>query len=507
MRVAFRVDASVQIGSGHVMRCLTLAEQLRERGALVLFICRELAGNLNDLIAGKRLELYPLPAVADPRARLAGNHHAGWLGVTWEQDARETLLALETHGGKWDWVVVDNYALDIRWEETIRERADKVMVIDDLADRRHDCDLVLDQNLYEGMDQRYKHLVPAKCQLLAGPKYALLRPEFARFRQLLSDRSGVVRRILVFYGGSDATNETAKALIAIREARLPGIEVDVVVGAGNPNKGEIKKLCSALQGAHFHCQVDNMAELMAAADLMLCAGGTTTWERCSVGLPGLVMATAANQEDVADYSARMGLSFYLGPAASVSAQRLGEALRVWAHSPQGMRLLSATGLAAVDGKGVQRVARILMPLKVTLRRAILEDCDAIYGWRNAEETRRYIFDQEPIPLEQHRAWYRRTIENSDRVMLIGEVNDKPVGVLRYDLSGDEALISVYLVPGGQGQGVGAELICSGSNWLRRNRPSIRVIKAEIFRVNLASIGAFEQAGYHEHHVTFQKVLQ
>ncbi len=507
MKVVFRADASVQIGSGHVMRCLALAEALRQKGTEVLFVCRELPGNLNTMIEDKDFGLCCLPApVGRQTVGLEWSRHAAWLGVHRRQDDEETLACQQKIKTPIACLVVDHYALDRQWEALMRPKVDKIMVIDDLADRKHDCDFLLDQNLYDDMDRRYLELVQPACRLLVGPRYALLRPEFYSARKQLRTRHGVVERLLVFYGGSDPCNETAKAIEAIRHARLKNVKVDVVVGSTNSHKEHIEKLCENSLGVHFHCQVNDMAVLMAAADMMLCAGGTTTWERCSLGLPGLVIATATNQEDVAADSARKGLSFYLGPALTVSAERLAEALNVLTASPQCLRMYSANELATVDGIGVQRVVGTIMPPRIVLRRAVWDDCNSVYKWRYAEETLRYIFNTESISLAAHRDWFQATLENPDMILLIGEIEGKPVGVVRYDISETEALISVYLVPGIQGQGIGTKLIQVGSDWLNQNCPAIKTINAEILPVNVGSLKAFEKAGYQEHRRIYQKVL-
>jgi len=505
MNIAIRTDSSLQIGSGHLMRCLTLADELRNRGAAVRFICREHAGNMIHLLDGKGYAVTRLQAgPADFPRRDDDVRHAAWLGVTWEEDAAETVTAMQ--GMESDWLIVDHYAIDSRWEERVRPHAGSIMVIDDLADRSHNCDLLLDQNLYDNMEQRYAGLTPQDCRLLVGPRYALLRPEFAAARQTLRQRDGVVRRMLIFYGGSDSTNETAKALQALAGLDRPDLTVDVVVGASSPHRQDIEALCCQMSNVSTYCQVDNMAELMTAADLAIGAGGATSWERCSLGLPSLITGLAANQLELAETGARHGLFFYLGEASAVSVEHLLFALKVFTHSPESLMSYSAHGVQAVDAKGAQRVAGMLAPPLIRMRSAMPEDCDSIHEWRNAEETRRYIFDAEPIPYETHRSWFHKTLDNPDRILLIGEIDGKPVGVVRYDLAGSEALISVYLVPGGQGQGVGSQLIRCGSSWLRENRPEIRVVNAEIFPENIASVRAFESAGYNQHHMIYKEVL-
>jgi UDP-2,4-diacetamido-2,4,6-trideoxy-beta-L-altropyranose hydrolase len=435
-----------------------------------------------------------------------GGYGEAWLGTAWQADAAEVLVILGLLPRQ-DWLIVDNYALDIGWEQQIRPGVGRIMVIDDLANRHHGADVLLDQNLYDGMASRYDGLIPDTCVKLLGPKYALLRPEFCVEQEILRRHCGIVRRILIFFGGSDPSNETTKALEAIGMLNRPDIAVDVVVGGGNPRRHELERLCRRYPGVTFYCQVDNMAELMSAADLAIGAGGTATWERCALGLPALVIALADNQVELAETAARRGMVFFLGSSGMVSSARIREALDLFIGAPENLSAITATSLAMVDAKGAQRVAIVLDPPSVAVRRAVLDDCDAIHAWRNSEETRRYIFEAAPIPLETHRRWFCATLENPQRILLIGEIDSRPVGVIRYDIEGCEALVSVYLVPGGQGQGIGTELIRCGSQWLREHCTNVTVIRAEIFRENVASLRAFEQAGFSEHHATYQEVIR
>ena len=332
MKFVFRADASVQIGAGHVMRCLTLAGELREKSAGVTFVCRELPGNLCGLIEKKGYTVHRLPG---KEQLTAGNMRRGrnaQPGRSWEEDAEQTRAVLESARGA-DWVIVDHYELDSRWESLLRACAKKIMVIDDLADRPHDCDLLLDQNFYQNMEARYDGLAPDHCRKLLGPGYALLRPEFRDAGKRLKGRDGSVRRILIFYGGSDPTGETAKALEAIRAINCLGIAVDVVVGGVNPQRDKLKRICSDMPFVFLYCQVDNMAELMVGADLALGAGGTANWERCFLGLPSIVTVVAQNQYETAKAAASAGALRLLGWFNEVSAENLRDAIEAALSSP------------------------------------------------------------------------------------------------------------------------------------------------------------------------------
>lgn len=320
MKVAIRVDASSQIGSGHVMRCLSLAAKLqKEHNAQVYFVMRRLAGNLFSLVQDKGYSVLPLLA-EQTEQKLIG--YEKWLTVPVEQDAKETIAELRTIGTV-DLLVIDSYAIEVIWENIVRPYVKKIMVIDDLANRKHDCDLLLDQNLYEDMHIRYNHLVPSHCQLYLGPKYALLRDEFYKARKTIRQRNGTIQNILVFYGGVDATNETGKALRSLEKIRnTDNVTVNVIVGANNPCKDEIEKCCLLHEKWHFYFQVSNMAEFMNESDLMLGAGGSTTWERCFLRLPALVTAVAENQIESCKYLEKCGVIEYLGVFNEVTENRI-----------------------------------------------------------------------------------------------------------------------------------------------------------------------------------------
>lgn len=483
MKVAFRADASVQIGSGHVMRCLTLADILRTRGAETRFLCRQMPGHLGELI-------------------LARGHALAWLPDT-GSDAECSAAALAA-GAPHDWLVVDHYGLAADWERTQRVVAKKILVIDDLADRTHDCDLLLDQNLQEA--GRYDVLLAADCRQLIGPRYALLRPQFAAAHAQQLARSGRVRRVLVFFGGADAGGETLKALAALDMLGRSDLAVDVVIGQSNPHHAAIAAACSGLPGTALHRQVEDMATLMASADLFVGAGGGSSWERCCLGLPALVLATADNQIGQSRALAREGAQLYLGPAQAVAADRLAHALGGLIDLPDLLVHMASQGQSLVDGRGALRVADHLVAESIHLRRALPGDSAMIHAWRNHPETRRHAFVSEEIDRETHARWFQGVLSDPGRELLIGEQGERPIGVLRYDIEAGRALVSIYLVPGLTGQGWGVRLLLAGEDWLRRERADVDLFEAEIRADNAASSGAFQAAGFQLSRSIFRKNL-
>lgn len=331
MLAVIRADASTSIGSGHVMRCLTLAHRLKkEKNAKVVFVMRVLPGNLIGVVEKQGFEVLKLPPA---NQKYSLNGYGLWLTVPMEVDAQQTIEVLQhylqEHGcDVVDRLIVDSYALDEQWELMLRPYCREIMVIDDLANRRHDCDILLDQNFYLNKDVRYVGLVPEHCKMLLGPEHALLREEFYEAKKHFRKRDGTIKNILVFYGGSDLTNETEKAIEALVQLHDEGYNftADIIIGVSNSRREKIEKICSKYNFLHYYCQVSNMAEFMNKADLMLGAGGSTTWERLYMELPALVTAVAENQIQGCRDCSQAGLIDYLGESEKVTVAVIVNAL-------------------------------------------------------------------------------------------------------------------------------------------------------------------------------------
>ena len=353
-RVVIRVDASVEMGMGHLTRCLSLADALKEDGTEVHFLLRSHAAALAGLIEANG---HAALLLADPPHRSAAareNRHASWLPTTWQQDAEQTLEAIGAIGAV-DWLIVDHYALDAGWEGLLRQRVPRLLAIDDLADRPHACDLLLDQNFVLDLETRYCGRVPAACRTLLGPRYALLRAEFAKLRSSLAARSGEVQRILVCYGGSDPSNETAKTLEAIKGLSHGLPALDVVIGLSNPHAESVSRLCGELPCAELHRGTDNMAELMRRADLAIGAGGGMCWERCCLGLPAIAVDIATNQIGALTGLASIGAIVHLGSAAAVTREELAGAVELLLIDSARNRRIGEAARTLVDGQGSRRV--------------------------------------------------------------------------------------------------------------------------------------------------------
>lgn len=489
------------MGTGHFARCLALADEVKSAGADVRFVSRYLPAPQREALLGGGYGFTQLAAA--PAAQPDALPHSAWLGTSQVQDARQTLDALA--GERCDWLIVDHYALGARWESAARAGASRILAVDDLADRVHDCDLLLDQSAPADQAERYREKVPDHCGLLLGTRYALLRQEFAVARRHSNPRDGEVRRVLVFLGGADAEGYTLPALDGLEALDLHGVAVDVVIGRLNPNAPQIEARCAA-RGFRLHVQTARMAELMRDADLAVGAGGISTWERCCLGLPALTLCVAENQRRLIDDAATRGL-VYAPEVQPRDASAIGAHLRCLAGNPLLLRALSRNGMAAVDGRGAQRVLRAMGCTQVSLRAAASADAANIYEWRNHAETRAASGNPEPISRPDHDRWFGAMLADDARVLLIGEVNAEAVGAVRFDIAGGEAQVSIYLVPGLPGRGLGPQLLGAAERWLVERRPEIRSFKASVLRDNHRSHGLFQACDYRRSVTQYHKEVR
>jgi len=480
MNVAIRVDSSRAIGTGHVMRCLALARCLRDHHCNVMFVCQELEGNIIPAITKEGFICHTFQLAA---------------GSGEEDDARSFSATLAGRSFQPDWVIVDQYELGEGWEK-LAGKGRKVAAIDDLANRRHDCAILIDTSYVQSAEKRYDGLVPDDCKLLLGPRYTMLRHEFAKLRSEVDlPRSGKVESVLVFFGGADATNQTSKVLDVLLPDPHRTYRLRVVVGISNPQAEQIKQRCSEADNCEFHIAPSNFGELMRDSDLMIGAGGTTTWERCVLGIPSIVITVAANQEVSSQTMGDEGLALYLGRDSEVSAELLLCAVTTAVNNPWLLRHFSRSSAEVVDGLGSLRVVRALMAPQIELRRAVLDDVARTHQWRNSALVRRISVESGEIPFEHHRSWFLAALKDPNRILLIGERSGVPVGVLRFDVKGPTASVSIYLDPQHTKSGIGPVLLQAGIKWVREYASEISWIYATILEENIPSQRLFRDAGF------------
>jgi UDP-2,4-diacetamido-2,4,6-trideoxy-beta-L-altropyranose hydrolase len=358
------------IGAGHVMRCLTLADALTAQGAHCHFISRAHTGHLLELIRQRGFEFTALPAElsAPPAANIQSvgdsakkPDHAPWLGCDWQTDAEQTRAILAKLQP--DWLVADHYALDQRWETALRPHYQKLMVIDDLADRHHQCDLLLDQNLGR-QPQDYANLVPAQCKVLTGPEYALLRPEFAALRAYSRQRrqQPALKQVLITMGGVDQPNATGQVLQALKGSALPqDCRISVVMGRQAPWLQQVRAQAKGMPWpTEVLVNISDMAQRMADSDLAIGAAGSTSWERCCLGLPTLLVVLADNQRLGAQALQEAQAALLIGDVNDI-AMKLPLAINASASHHRLQEMSTATA-AITDGRGVGKVLKAMRVL-------------------------------------------------------------------------------------------------------------------------------------------------
>ena len=508
-RILIRCDASLAIGSGHVMRCRTFARELQRRGASITFLCRRQAGDLIALLE-QEFQVLALPEL--PLALCKGFEgrelYGAWLGCSQNHDADDCLTALASAGvSSADWLVVDHYGLDSCWEAQLMDElsggefTSKLLVVDDLADRPHRADLLLDQNFFGAVtDQRYQSLVPSHCRQLLGPHFALLGPEYAQLHPLVPVRREL-RRLLVFFGGVDPGNLTGRTLEALMDPALAHLAVDVVVGLQSPHRHVVADLVAQRPFTTLHRPLPSLAGLIARADLAIGAGGATTWERVCLKLPTLVVAIAENQVPFAEALHQAGHLQLLGEAATVSAKQIRSELLAWVADP----FQQDAGCDLTDGMGALRLALEMLGPKtpIRLRPADSGDEALLLRWANDPQVRASSFSPDLIGRSDHHNWFRQGLADPNRLQLIATAADGcPIGQIRFDRQprsvqggSAEAMVGLSLDRCARGFGLAADLVRLGLQVMEQAwGPDIEAV-AEVLTTNSASNACFSRAGF------------
>jgi len=487
MKVIFRVDASLQMGTGHIMRCLTLAQALKEKGANVEFICRKHEGNLIDKIRSNGFVVHELKMFEETKVdtKLAHSH---WLGATQQQDADACVDIFKAK--KVDWLIVDHYALDEQWQKRLKPYYEKLMVIDDLADRKHQCDILLDQT-FGRQQEDYSAFTPKDCQLLLGSQYALLRPEFATWRPYSLERRSKpeFKQLLINMGGVDVDNVTETVLDELKTYNLPNdINITVVMGGSAPHLESVKSKAMTLPyKTEVRVDVDNMAEIMANSDVAIGAAGATTWERCCLGLPTIQIVIADNQIDIAKNLDSINVI-----QLHDSKHQLSKGIDNISSSISKISLASSS---IVDGSGASRVAKFIISKEnfvdlFFMRPAELKDVNFAYSLQT-KEIRKYFVNTDIPNMSHHVEWFQKIINSPISQLFILMCGTHQAGVLRIDnLKSRELEVSIIISPSYSGQGLAKQAL----KRIEYLTPS-KALKAIIHNNNIPSKGLFNRSGY------------
>jgi len=481
VQVLIRVDASRLIGAGHVVRCLALAAGLRECGAQVAFICRSAEGDLADFIAAEGHGLHLLPKPESP-----------W---SWQEDCTATLEVVRNKP-RADWLVVDHYDLDKQWETALQPFVPRLLVIDDLANRPHAANLLVDPGI-GAVGSLYRSLVPATCRLMLGPRFALLRPEFAERARSEAARVDDEGGILACVGGADPKDVLSTILEAWQLLPAPKPALQLVVGSSSPNVAKLRRAVAGLAGVTLHVQTARMAELMAGSRFLVCAAGSISWERCCLGRAAIMGALADNQRENLKTLTKLRTGLSIGDWIGVSAATLAALIEKLVRHPGLARRMGARARRLVDGRGADRVSSHMAASSgyLHLRAATPADAAPAWQWRNDDETRRHFTNPGAVELDRHLEWWSAVLADHRRDLLIAVLGARPVGVLRLDHNADEAVVSVYVDPALTGVGLGPYILRAAQQWTNRHRPDMAAMVADILPQNSASVSAFLAAGF------------
>lgn len=474
--LVIRADAGARMGAGHVMRCLSLAQEWLAQGGQVTFLTDAGHAALRQRLMDEGCQVVTIER--------RHPHPSDWLAT------KETLVERPDAA-----VVLDGYHFDAGYQRRVMQSGHRLLVIDDMAHLEHyPADLVLNQSMHA---DRLHYSCEPTTRLLLGTKYALLRNEFLTWRDWRRETPDVARKVLVTLGGGDQDNVTLKVIAAVRQLNNPDLEVVVVAGACNPHRASLQ---AAAQGAVAPIRVvynaTDMARLMAWADLAVAAAGSSCWELCYLGVPALLVVLAENQRPVAEAVAAAGAMINAGWHEALEPEGLAAALQGLLSAAGRRCRLSEAGRRLVRGDGRTLVVRELLAGQLTLRAAREEDCRLMWEWVNEADVRKSSFQTEAISWEDHVRWYSAKLHDPDcRIALAFSGDGEPVGQIRFEIKGAEAVVSVSVSAAHRRRGYGSQLVERGLRWLLATFPRVTLVHAYVKPDNRASLRAFGKAGF------------
>lgn len=498
-----RADADTRMGTGHLMRCLALAQAWRAEGGQVVFLSHCESDALRRRITDAGMEFidvpksHPVPQDLQTTLQFLQNCRTQHSALRTPQPALRSPLGKE---GSATWLVLDGYHFDPAYQQAIQSAGFRLLVIDDMAHlSAYHADIILNQNLGT---EKLKYNCNPDTRLLFGPHYALLRQEFLSWHGWQRKIPKVARKVLVTMGGGDPDNVTLRVIRALRDI---DVEAKIIVGGSNPHyvelKSEIRNLpCvapRAKKGRKLEIIVNatNMPELMAWADVAATAGGSTCWEMAFMGLPSVVLTLAENQKAITENLDAAGVAVNLGWHEQVPTAAITKAINRLIRSPEVRNAMTCKGQALIDGLGTDRIVKKITAQSLILRRVTKSDCELLWEWINDPDVRASSFRSEYIPIEEHQHWFFGKIKDCKFFQLIGLNDDNtPVGQVRFDICEDEAEVDVSVARKYRGKGYSPELIRKGIQALLKET-KVRTVHAFVKSENKASLQAFLKAGF------------
>ena len=500
-----RADANAQIGTGHIMRCIALAQAWQDRGGAVTFLSHCDSEILRQRIIDEGFDFIPIEKPC-PKPN----------------DLSFTLKMLSAISHKLSaaslWLALDGYHFTPDYQKAIRENGYRSLVIDDMAHLDHyHADILLNQNIHASS---LSYSCDRDTVKLLDCEYVLLRREFLKYRNLKREISDKAKKILVTMGGSDPDNVTLKVIRALSSLNEPDLEVKIIAGPANPNLAMLKKslrhvypveslpngIRSPSHRGEGHStgapcsmrilqNVEDMPELMSWANIAISAGGSTCWELAFMGLPFLTITLADNQEGIAEGLGKADAAVDLGWYNNISIKQYAQALEEILQDKDKRSCLSEQVQKLINGKGGQKIISAMLAGQIKLRRAQENDRELLWRWANDPEVRAVSFSYAPIPWEDHVSWFDSKVNSANCMMYIATIDDGiPLGQIRYDVKQENAVISISIDSKFRRKGYGAALIRETSQRLF-NESNVRIVHAYAKPDNNMSASVFTKAGF------------
>lgn len=468
MNIFFRVDVSPIIGTGHLSRCLNLAQELSDRGEKCTFIVRDIEDTFARKVISLGFELLILESsqsvIREFKLEEKINEYSYWLKVTQSTDANETIEKIKSHDA--DWMIIDHYALDVEWEQIVAPHVKQIMVIDDLANRKHLCEILLDHSLTNNLESRYDKLLIKDSVKLLGPNFALLHKDFYNLRSHSKSIKNKLRRIFIYFGGFDNNGLTVQVLKDLENHFPKMLDIDIVFNGSEEDLNYIQTLALENNKIKLHTNLNSLAPLMKEADIAIGAAGITTWERCAVGLPSIVFSVAENQEHIAQEMQKRNFIVYLGKVSEYKETSLINAFSKFYKNPELLNAWSKRCSDFFTTNGVKFVADLLTldaNSNISLRAANLADEAYLLNLRNDPVVRANSINPEPISKTHHNKWYSETLQDNKCLIFIAETDTHlPVGYFRFQLNESRWFISYAL-----------------NNYARNKNISFKILKKSI----------------------------
>jgi UDP-2,4-diacetamido-2,4,6-trideoxy-beta-L-altropyranose hydrolase len=474
--LVIRADANTNIGAGHVLRCLALAQAWQNEGRQVFYVSVEPPPWLEKRLRQEKIEIIPLDVPAGS-----------------QEDALQTAQLSKNQNASW--VVIDGYHFDSLYHKTVKDSGSKLLALDDNGSPfHHYADFILNQNLH-AQEILYPDREPYS-RLLLGNRYVLLRKDFFPWRNWKRPCNPKPNKILVTLGGGDHNNVTSKVITALQAISSPKTESIIVAGGSNPHF-EVLQAQVRKAGARFQIKRDaiNLPELMAWADIAISAAGSTAWELAFMMLPSLLLVLSKNQEPVAQQLDLKGIAINLNSPDDISIDGIVAAASRLLASVELRTTMSERGRRLIDGEGSQRVLMHLDGRQIRLKMVSQEECRLIWELANEPKTREASFFPDPIPWEDHLQWFQSKLSDPNcSFYVVINTNEEPIGQVRFALHADEAIISFSVSRKHQGKGYGTQLIRIASDEIFKNRRATK-ISAYVKKSNEISIQAFLKSGY------------